>query len=61
MLANMPLVWVQYWTTLPVVVEDRVMSDRSHSGGRISSGAERMDAIPQHRLSDREDSGSRGI
>ena len=60
MLTNMPLIWVQYWTALPVVVEDRVMSDRSHSGGRTSSEAERMDTIPQHRLSGREDSASRG-
>ena len=60
MLTNMPLFWVQYWTALPVVVEDRVMSDRSHSGGRVSSGAERLDTVPQHRSSDREDGASRG-
>ena len=60
MLTNMPLIWVQYWTALPVVVEDRGMSDRSHSGGRISSAGERIDPVPQHRLSDREDSASRG-
>ena len=54
-LANMPVMWVQYyWTALPIIVEARDMSDRSHSGARMLPGAHHVDGSPQHRLGDRE-------
>lgn len=50
----MPLVWVQYWTALPVVVDDGAMNDGSQSGGRVLSGAHPAESSLQHRLIDGE-------
>ena len=54
MLADMPLVWVQYWTALPIFVEDRAMAEEHQSGGRSLSGGYPTDPSLQHRLADGE-------
>ena len=54
MLADMPLMWVQYWTALPIVVEDRAMAEESQSGGRSLSWGHPADPSLQHRLADGE-------
>ena len=54
MLANMPLIWVQYWTALPIFVEDRAMNDGGQLGGRLPAGGHPVDPSNQHRLGDTE-------
>lgn len=46
---DMPLLWVQYWTALPIVVEDRDMSDAGNVGGRLPSGPCSIDPSTQFR------------
>ena len=53
MLANMPLIWVQYWTALPIVVEDQAMTEGNQSG-RLPSGGHPVDISLQGRLADGE-------
>jgi len=48
MLTDMQLLWVQYWTALPVIVEDRDMSDESQAGGRMPLGAFPVDTSGQY-------------
>ena len=50
MLSNMPHIWVQYWTALPIIVDDSAMNDGSQSGGRVLSGAYPAESSLQHRL-----------
>ena len=54
MLTNMPLIWVQYWPTMPIVVEDRAMTEGNQSGGRLPSGGHPVDTSLQSRLADGE-------
>jgi len=54
MLTDMQLLWVQYWTALPVIVEDRDMTDESQAGGRMPLGAFPIDTSGQYRPGDSE-------
>lgn len=54
MLTDMQLLWVQYWTALPVIVEDRDMSDESQAGGRMPLGVFPIDTSGQYRPGDSE-------
>lgn len=55
MLTDMQLLWIQYWTALPVIVEDRDMNDGSQLGGRMASSTFPLDPSSQYRLSESEE------
>ncbi|KAL8824410.1 MAG: hypothetical protein Q9191_005078 [Dirinaria sp. TL-2023a] len=50
MSTDMPLLWVQYWTALPVLVEDGEMNDGNHLGGRLPPGTYPVDPSLQYRV-----------
>ena len=50
MSTDMPLLWVQYWTALPVLVEDGEMNDGSHLGGRLPPGTYPVDPSTHYRI-----------
>ena len=54
MLTEMQLLWIQYWTALPVIVEDRDMSDGGQMGGRMPPATFPLDPSGQYRLNDSE-------
>ncbi len=54
MLTAMQLLWIQYWTALPVIVEDRDMSDGGQTGQRIPPGTIPIDPSTQYRPSESE-------
>ncbi len=50
----MRLIWVQQWTVLPVIVEDREMAEEAVQRGRLPGGGQQMDPSARNRLSDSE-------
>ncbi len=46
----MRLVWVQQWTVLPVIVEDREMVDENVQRGRLPVGGQQIDPSARSRL-----------
>lgn len=50
----MRVIWVQQWTVLPVIVEDREMGDNNVQRGRVPVGGQQMDPSAPSRLSDSE-------
>ena len=50
----MRLVWVQQWTVLPVIVEDREMMDDTIQRGRLPGAGQQVDPSMRSRLSDSE-------
>lgn len=51
----MRVLWVQQWTVLPVIVEDRDMGDENlQQSGRLPLGGLAMDPSARNRLSERE-------
>lgn len=50
----MRLIWVQQWTVLPVIVEDREMAEEAVQRGRLPVGGQQGDPSARNRLSDSE-------
>ncbi len=50
----MRLLWVQQWTVLPVIVEDREMAEEAVQRGRLPVGGQLVDPSARNRLSDKE-------
>ncbi len=50
----MRLIWVQQWTVLPVIVEDREMAEEAAQRGRLPVGGQQVDPSARNRLSGSE-------